>query len=154
MVHVFGYIWAANKDFRTTAEQKKDGQAEHATMTETSVILAPETRVGYLRLQDRKPYPGVNNDELAQIAKEKNWPGYFGDPSLATASLGMKIYQQWLAQAKELVSQVLAGKDYRKMPRFGDLYAGDPADIAAAKANTRLEEQHAAWLQKHSANPH
>jgi len=36
-------VWlhlAADKDFRAREEQKKDGQAKHATMTETSVILA------------------------------------------------------------------------------------------------------------------
>jgi hypothetical protein len=73
-------------------------------------------------------------------------------PALANASLGMKIYQQWLAQAKDLVKQVLTGKDYRKLPRYGDLTSGDPADIAAAKENARLEAEHAAWLQKHPLN--
>lgn len=149
MVHVFGYVWAANKEFRTPEEQKKDGQAEHATMTETSVILALKPEWVALDYKTAKPYAGQNIEELESIAKEKNWPGYFGDPALANGNLGTKIYQQWLAQAEELVSQVLTGKDYRKMPRYGDLTSGDPADIAAAEENGRLEAQHAAWLRKH-----
>ena len=149
MVHVFGYVWAANKEFRTPEEQKKDGQAEHATMTETSVILALKPEWVALDYKTARPYAGPNIEELESIAKEKNWPGYFGDPALANEKLGTKIYQQWLAQAEELVSQVLSGKDYRKMPRYGDLTSGDPADIAAAEENARLEAQHAAWLRKH-----
>jgi creatinine amidohydrolase len=149
MVHVFGYVWAANKDLRTPEEQKKDGQPEHATMTETSVILALKPEWVASDYKTAKPYAGPNIDELERIAKENEWPGYFGDPALANASLGTKIYEQWLAQAKDLVTQVLTGKDYRKMPRYGDLTSGDPADIAAAKENARLETQHAAWLQKH-----
>ena len=149
MVHLFGYIWAASKDFRTPEQQKKDGQPEHATMTETSVILAlkPEwVAPGY---KTAAPHAGATPAELGKIAETKDWPGYFGDPSLATASLGLKIYNQWLTQGKELVSQILAGKDYRKLPRYGDLNAGDPADVAAARQNAQLEEQHAAWLSKH-----
>ena len=149
MVHMFGYVWAANKDFRTPEEQRRDGQPEHATMTETSVILALKPEWVASDYKTARPYAGPI-DELERIAKEKEWPGYFGDPALANASLGTKIYEQWLAQAKELVTQILAGKDYRKMPRYGDLTSGDPADIAAAKENSRLEAQHAAWLQKHS----
>jgi len=153
MVHLFGYVWAASKDFRTPEERKKDGQAEHATMTETSVILALKPEWVASDYKSAKPYAGPNLDELERIAKEKQWPGYFGDPALANESLGMKIYGQWLAQSEGLVTQILAGKDYRKMPRYGDLTSGDPADIAAAKENARLEAQHAAWLQNHPLIP-
>jgi len=149
MVHVFGYIWAASRDFRTAEEQKEDGQAEHATMTETSVILALKPEWVTPDYKTARPHAGANIDELERIAKEKDWPGYFGNPSLATASLGRKIYQQWLTQAKELVSQVLSGQDYRKLPRYGDLYSGDPADVAAAKQNAALEEKHASWIRNH-----
>jgi creatinine amidohydrolase/Fe(II)-dependent formamide hydrolase-like protein len=150
MVHVFGYVWAATKEFRTAEEQKRDGQPEHATMTESSVILALKPEWVASDYKTAKPYAGPSLEELEKIAKEKDWPGYFGDPALATPSLGTKIYQQWLAQAKELVTLVLAGNDYRKMPRYGDLTSGDPADIVAASENARLEAQHAIWLQKHA----
>ena len=150
MVHVFGYVWAASKEFRTPQEQKRDGQAEHATTTETSVILALKPEWVASDYKTAKPYTGQSVEDLEKIAKKNDWPGSFGDPALATQSLGTRIYQQWLAQAKELVTQVLAGNDYRKMSRYADLTANDPADIAAANENARLEAQHATWLQKHS----
>jgi creatinine amidohydrolase/Fe(II)-dependent formamide hydrolase-like protein len=150
MVHVFGYVWAAPKEFRTSEEQKSDGRAEHATMTETSVILALKPEWVASDYKTAKPYAGPSIEELEKIAKQNDWPGYFGDPALGTASLGTKIYQQWLAQGKELVTQVLAGNNYRKLQRYGDLTSGDPADIAAANENARLEAQHASWLQKHA----
>jgi creatinine amidohydrolase len=40
MVNLLGYVLPTFKDLRTAEEQKKDGQPEHATMTETSVVLA------------------------------------------------------------------------------------------------------------------
>jgi ketosteroid isomerase-like protein len=152
MVNLFGYIWVANKDFRTPEQQKKDGQAEHATMTETSVILALKPEWVAPDYKTATPHAGANIEELEKIAEAKDWPGYFGDPSLATAALGKTIYEEWLKQSKELVSQVLAGKDYRSLSRYGDIYSGDPADAAAAKQNAVLEEQHTGWVaRRHDA---
>jgi len=87
---------------------------------------------------------------LGKIAKAQDWRGYFGDPSLSTPQLGEQIYAQWLSQGKELISQVLAGSDYRKLPRYGDLYADDPADAAVKLVNAQLSSQHEAWLKQHA----
>lgn len=120
-------------------------------MTETSVILQLKPESVAPDYKYARPYAGSNIEELEKIAKENDWPGYFGDPAHANPSLGAKIYQQWLVLAKDLVNDVLNGKDYRKRPRHADLTSGDPADIAAKKENARLEAQHAAWLEKHGA---
>jgi hypothetical protein len=69
-------------------------------------------------------------------------------PALASASLGREMYEQWVKRGNELVTTILAGGDYRKLPRFGDVYSDDPADAAAANVNQRLELQHKAWLRK------
>ena len=147
MVNIFGYIWAAKKDFRTPEQQKLDGQDEHATMTETSVILALKPDWVSPDYKSARPHTGADTDELVQIAKAEDWPGYFGSPSLANAPLGKRIYEQWLAQSQELVSDVLAGKEYRKRPRYGQMFSDDPADAAAQSVNSQLQSQHAAWLR-------
>ena len=150
MVNVFGYLWAMKlKDLRTTEEQRRDGLAEHATMTETSVILALKPDWVSQDYKSAEPQSGNSVEELVQIARTKDWPGYFGDPARANATLGRKIYAQWLAKSEELVSKVLSGADYRKMPRYGELYADDPADAAAAAVNQKLQDQHDAWLKAH-----
>src|SRR5947209_7050857 len=151
MVNIFGYVWAMKlQDLRTEEEQQKDGVPEHATMTETSVILALKPEWVATDYKSAKPNSGSSIDELGQIAKVKDWPGYFGDPARANASLGKKIYAQWLAKSEELISVVLSGANYRNMPRYGDVYADDPADAAAVKNNQKLQDQHDAWLKAHS----
>jgi creatinine amidohydrolase len=156
MVNLFGYILPTIRDLRMPPEQKKDGQPEHATMTETSLMLALKPELVTSDYKTATPHAGANMDELLKIAQAKDWPGYFGDPSLATASFGMRVYEQWLALGKEFVSQILAGKDYRRLPRYGDLFPNDPADTNAMKPNSALEEQHFSWLKRHSSmdTPH
>jgi creatinine amidohydrolase/Fe(II)-dependent formamide hydrolase-like protein len=150
MVNVFGYVWAMNlKDLRTVEEQRKDGLPEHASMTETSVILSLKPEWVSPDYRKARPQSGVSIEALGRIAKEENWPGYFGDPGIANASLGEKIYSQWLDKSQELVSAVLSKSDYRKKSRYGEVYADDPADAAARKVNRALQAQHESWLKAH-----
>jgi creatinine amidohydrolase len=149
MVNLFGYLWAMNlKDFRTSEQQKADGLPEHATMTETSWILALKPQAVAPDYKTAVPYSGTSIDELEKIAARKDWPGYFGAPALASVELGQKMYDQWVQRGTELVNHVLNGQDYRKLPRYGDLYGNDPADSAAASVNRKLELQHEASVKK------
>jgi creatinine amidohydrolase/Fe(II)-dependent formamide hydrolase-like protein len=151
MVNVFGYVWAMKLiDQRTKEEQQRDGIPEHATMTETSVILALKPEWVSTDYKRANPQSGGSIEALGQIAHAKDWPGYFGDPARANESLGKKIYAQWLAKSEELTSAVLSGTDYRKMPRYGELYADDLADAAAAKVNQELQARHDSWIKAHA----
>ena len=89
-------------------------------------------------------------EELLAIASSKDWPGYFGSPDLASGALGLRIYAQWLERGTDLVKQMLAGNDYRKLPRYGDLYADDPSDATAVAINQKRAAQQEAWLKTHS----
>ncbi len=154
MINLFGYLWAMDlKDFRTPEQQKQDGLAEHATMTETSWILALKPEAVAADYKTAPPYGGKSIEELEQIATRKGWPGYFGAPSLASAELGHKMYDQWVQRGTELLNRMLSGEDYRKLPRYGDIYGDDPADAAALSVNQKLESQHETWLRK-LANRH
>ena len=149
MVNLFGYLWAMDlKDFRTPEQQKQDGYAEHATMVETSWILALKPQAVAPDYKEAVPYSGKSIEELGEIASRKDWPGYFGAPALASAELGQKAYAEWVQRGTELVNKILDGKDYRKLPKYGDLFADDPGDAAAKVVNQKLEAQHEAWLKK------
>jgi len=39
-------------------------------------------------------------------------------------------------------------------PRYGDVYADDPADAAALAFNQRLESRHETWLKKLASKPY
>jgi creatinine amidohydrolase/Fe(II)-dependent formamide hydrolase-like protein len=150
MVNLFGYLWATDlKDFRTPEQQKQDGLPEHATMSETSWILALKPKAVASDYKNAVPIPGQSIRELEQIASRKDWPGYFGAPALASAELGQKMYSQWVEGGIQLVNDILDGKDYRKRPRYGDLYADDPADAAARAVNEQVEIKHETWLKSH-----
>ncbi len=147
MVNVFGYLWAMDmEDLRTAREQKEDGLAEHATMVETSWILALNPTAVATDYKAAKPLPGQSMDQLEKIASASDWPGYFGAPGLASASLGHRAYDRWLQRGKELISSILNGNAYRNLSRLGNV--DDPADAAAVANNERLERQHNAWLSK------
>jgi creatinine amidohydrolase/Fe(II)-dependent formamide hydrolase-like protein len=116
MVNLFGYVLPTIKDLRTADEQKKDGQPEHATMTETSIVLALKPELVASDYKTATPQTGANMEELLKIAEAKDWPGYFGDPALATASFGIRTYEQWLALGKEFVSQISQGRTIADCP--------------------------------------
>lgn len=152
MLNVFGYVWAMKpQEFRTPGELALDGLAEHATMTETSVILALRPEAVAPEFRSAIPQTGHSMAELQQIAAVDTWPGYFGAPALATPELGQKVYGLWIERAKELVLGVLSGRPYADLPRYGTIYADDPADAAAAVVNSEMERQHQAWLAKRGA---
>ena len=152
MLNVFGYVWALDlQDFRTPEERQKDGLAEHASMTETSVIMALSPSSVAPDVRSAPPQAGHSMDDLQRIASAAAWPGYFGTPGLASPELGQKIYDQWLRRAQDLVLRALQGEDTSKWLRLSVKYADDPADLAASSVNRDLEKQHQAWLSKRSS---
>jgi creatinine amidohydrolase/Fe(II)-dependent formamide hydrolase-like protein len=154
MVNLFGYLWAMDlKDFRSPEQQREDGLPEHATMSETSWILALKPQSVAPDYKTAAPYSGKTLDELEQIAKRKDWPGYFGAPALASAEIGQQMYGQWVQRGTDFLMRVLNGEDYRKLARYGDLYADDPADAAAVRFNENLELKHQAWLKRVARQP-
>lgn len=107
MINLFGYLWAMDlKDFRTEEQRQEDGLAEHATMTETSLILALKPQLVAPDYKFAAPQTGQSIEELGKIASRKNWPGYFGSPALASAPLGRRAYDQWVTRSTELRTRV------------------------------------------------
>jgi hypothetical protein len=107
--------------------------------TETSLILALNPEIVSPGYTSAVPLAGASIEELEKIASVKEWPGYFGSPALASASLGRETYEQWVARENELVATILAGGNYRKLPRFGDVYSDNPADAAAMDVSQHLD---------------
>jgi creatinine amidohydrolase/Fe(II)-dependent formamide hydrolase-like protein len=147
MVNLFGYLWAMDlKDFRTAQERLQDGQPEHATMNETSWILALRPELVSPDYKTAKPMAGKSIQELAEIASQKDWPGYFGAPALATKQVGEQSYAQWFERSKDFVQKVLAGENYRNLPRYSALSGDEPGHAEAAILN-----EHTKMLRQHHA---
>ena len=130
----------------TEAERKEDGLSIHAGAFETSGIL-------FLRpdlvgpISEAKPETGASFQDLAELAKRPDWPGYFGSPRLATAARGTR----WGAWAKVQINYALAiidGADERLAQRVGMTGDFNPNDAALAY-EAEVERKQQAWLKAH-----
>jgi len=85
------------------------------------------------------------------MAKEENWPGYFGSPRLASASFGAKAWRQVSSGTIDLALKILDGFDYRQAASRSERKP-DPALAASLKAFRqhiqKMEEKQQEWLKK------
>ena len=135
----------------SSQEQAANGLGVHADMTETSNILflRPDlVRPGY---KDAEPHQGANFQELINTGAEAGWPGYYGAPSLATASRGAKIIEARLMELSSLALRILDGFDARSLKRRSEDQLKDEAvreynDAADAHAKSiqRIQKE---WLE-------
>ena len=140
------------KDGRTEKEREEDGLSVHSGMSETSRILFLRPDLVGPAVKDAPPLTGRNWDDLTRIAREKDWPGYFGSPRLASAAFGARVWGRYSATVVELAAKILDGFDYRQLPRHADALKGVAAHDAFAKAALEHEQQikrrQLDWLKK------
>ena len=133
------------------AERTEEGFAPHSGANETSrmLFLRPEyVREGY---QEASPQTGQDVEELVELARDPEWPGYFGSPRLASASWGARVMEARVEMAIELALQILDGAYAGAIPRFGDVIRGSPENVSIDQdalqrdeAVRRLQEE---WLR-------
>ncbi len=128
----------------TEAEKKEDGLGIHAGAGETSTILflRPDL-VG--SIEQAAPLPGASWNDLFELARRPDWPGYYGSPRLATAARGARL----IADIKVVTDYALAildGADERQADRMG-LDAINDVQRAALDYETALERKQQAWWQ-------
>jgi len=133
-------------------EQSTNGLDVHGGMSETSAMLflRPDlVRSGY---QDAAPETGNSWRDLVTRGARDGWPGYFGDPSLATASRGAKIIKARLAELSALALRILAGFDYRSLQRRSGAQLQDAAireyNAAAVEHASGIREVQRQWLER------
>jgi creatinine amidohydrolase/Fe(II)-dependent formamide hydrolase-like protein len=145
-----GELNAIFDQFITEAERNEDASSGHAGMRETSEAL-------YLRpdlvnpAYKQAPALTVRNfADAIELAKKKDWPGYFGSPRLATASLGERALKEYAARFNKLALEILDGRDYRKMPRVADedFKTIDTVADATVRHERAVENKQAEWLKR------
>jgi len=136
----------------SSQEQSDNGLDIHSGMAETSEILflRPDlVRSGY---QNAEPEPGESWRDLVTRGAEDGWPGYFGTPSLATASRGARIMEARLAELSDLALQILDGFDYRSLQRRSDAQLEDEAireyNAAGLEHAQRIQQVQQEWLER------
>jgi creatinine amidohydrolase/Fe(II)-dependent formamide hydrolase-like protein len=154
MVHLRG-LAPVNADVGTVldpATREADGFAVHAGAVETSAML-------YLRPQSVSPgvrsardHTGHDWDELVSIAREPDWPGYFGAPRMASPAQGARIFEAVADAAIHSALQILDGLDPRSIPRIGTLAQENPVNVAidtdALQRELAIARKQEEWLAR------
>jgi len=156
MVNLFGLAPVADccgveAKFLSPAALNEEGLTIHSGADETSVLdflkpnlLAPDYRRAVSWTSQSIP-------ELVKNARTKGWPGYFGAPRLADASLGAQIFDKKSAKANETALAILNGADPVKIPRYSDRMLSvvqrfKPDMLAEDQKMAKREED---WLKAH-----
>ena len=133
-------------------EQLTNGLDVHGGMNETSTMLflRPDlVRPGY---QSAEPETGESWRDLLTRGAKDEWPGYFGDPSLATASRGARIMEARLTELSDLALRILDGFDHRSLQRRSDAQLEDEAireyNAAGLEHARRIQQVQQQWLER------
>ena len=133
-------------------EQLANGLDVHGGMNETSTMLflRPDlVRPGY---RHAEPEAGETWRDLVTKGEKEEWPGYFGAPSLATASRGARIMEARLAELSDLALRILDGFDHRSLQRRSDAQLEDEAireyNAAGLEHASRIQQVQQQWLKR------
>ena len=95
-------------------------------------------------------YAGTDWESLVEIAREADWPGYFGAPRHASAAYGARAWEAFSTAAIDLALKILNGLDPTELPRLGTVTRDEPAIVAidtdALARDTEIEDRQRAWL--------
>ena len=133
-------------------EQSINGLDPHSGMSETSEMLF--IRPGLVRpgYQNAEPETGENWRDLINRGAKDEWPGYFGAPSLATASRGARIMEARLTELSDLALRILDGFDHRSLQRRSDAQLEDEAireyNAAGLEHASRIQQMQQQWLER------
>jgi creatinine amidohydrolase len=133
--------------------QQQAGFDTHSGAAETSAILhlRPElVKPGY---RDAPAFKVKDWAEVLRTAERKDWPGYWGAPSLATAAIGEELMDRFAELGVSLALAALAGEDLSALPVFPESPTPTPEMKAFVES---LRERYAretaaieAWLRAH-----
>jgi creatinine amidohydrolase/Fe(II)-dependent formamide hydrolase-like protein len=154
MLHLFGLTEVQGcYDIVAKLLSKKasaqDGFTVHAGAEEHSEILFLHPELANPAYKTAPFFTGKNFDDLYNLAEKDGWPGYFGAPHRASASLGRQVMEACSQKLDAVALRVLDGLDYRELPRFYDKL--DPRDAIGDKAernhDREIERKQQQWLK-------
>lgn len=158
MVHLMGLvpvITAGSGDELGEApgetERTEDGFSPHAGANETSRLLFLHPELVRERYREAPPETGQDWEDLVELAREPDWPGYFGSPRLASASRGARAMEAKAEVASQLALQILDGADVGAIPRIGAVMRESPVNVLidqdALRRDEAVRSQQEEWLE-------
>jgi creatinine amidohydrolase/Fe(II)-dependent formamide hydrolase-like protein len=156
MVHLLTFLHSCCRrpaEFLAPEQLREAGFSVHASTGEHSSVLFLRPDLVPDSIRTATSITGRDFADLVQIARQPEWPGYFGAPKYASAAQGADEFRAFTEAAAALALKIIDGFDYRTLKQYADLVTSDPA-VAAVVSNSlaeedRLKKQQEAWLQKH-----
>jgi creatinine amidohydrolase len=154
MVHLFGLTevqgcYDITGQLLSKKAEEENGFSVHADAEEHSEVLFLHPGLVNPGYKTADSVTGRNFDDLYNLAEKDRWPGYFGAPRWASASLGRRVMSGCSQRLDEVALRILDGQDYRKLPRFYDKL--DPRDAIGDKAernhDREIEAKQRQWLK-------
>ena len=139
------------QDLRTESELKEDGFTVHGGMIEHSWLYYVRPDFKDIGRKQAKPVTVADPDGLVTAAKEKDWPGYFGSPRLASAGLGKKQCKMLSDYVARKVGQIVDNKYVPNKLSRSAMMSQNPVfksvNEDARAYEKQIEAKQNAWLQ-------
>jgi creatinine amidohydrolase len=155
MVHLLTFLDGCCRreaEFLTPEQLREAGFSVHASTSEHSSVLFLRPDLVPDSIRTATSMTAKDFPDLVQIARQPEWPGYFGAPKYASAAQGADEFQRFTEAAVELALKIIDGFAYSTLKQHAELVTSDPA-VAGVVRNAlaeedRLKKQQEAWLEK------
>lgn len=118
MVNIFNVAFSYHGEFRNEQEKKEDGFTVHAGTDETSILYYLKPDLIKNDYKNAPPITAASPQELVTLAKQNDWPGYFGSPRLANSNLGEKSWKGLTNHIIKHVEDILNGSYNFNKPTY------------------------------------
>lgn len=151
MVNIWNLAFSYSGEFRNEQEQKEDGFTVHAGAGETSILYYLKPDFKKTDHKNAPPITAASPVELVTLAKQHDWPGYFGSPRLASSNLGEKSWKGVVNHIIKQVEDILNGKYNFNKPTYYQIMSNIPVfkliNEDAKTFDKQKELKQNAWLK-------
>ena len=127
----------------SAAEKEAAGSLDlHAGFSETSRLLFLRPDLVSPMYNKLAPFRVNSPVELFQVAKTRDWPGYFSSPRLARVDYGAKLMEYNAAENSTMALAILDGSlDEQDVPRYATIMLGIKPVADGLEGSTRYEAE-------------
>jgi creatinine amidohydrolase/Fe(II)-dependent formamide hydrolase-like protein len=128
-----------------------DGFTVHAGLLESSRVLFVRPEQVHNGLFNAPPLTARDFPALVTLGKAEGWPGYWGAPAAATATIGAAALEQTLEAISTVAVSILERTPWGR-ERFYTEANMDPADVQISRESmareSELRAKQQAWLRR------
>jgi len=143
----FGYFNSPANPRNSLSEQakKEDAFSGHAGIDETSLLLFLRPDLVNPAYQQAPAFPADGENGMVEVAKRKDWRGYFGAPRYSTPEYGAKLYH---LITDDMIKQALAALESSAPPATSKKRPLRGVDDAAIARDSSIAKRQQDWIRK------